>query len=179
MNPIFYTLLCGVVLQAVLWTKRGWVALGVIVSISIYAFYTFYQKTIAKRLARDILKDVENFEVLPADFGTKRWLALGKTQNGYEVANIDLWSHEVGSKTIFPNELSLEVERCSRDEKVRNTLRNFIVPYGTIQKKDNGRLEFFFRDLAYYFTPEVNLHLAKVKLDEYGDVESIDFRERW
>ncbi|MDY6853865.1 MAG: metal-dependent hydrolase [Thermodesulfobacteriota bacterium] len=178
-NRVFYILIGGIILQTILWSRGRWVALGTFLCLILYVLYAFYRKRTAKQLARDTFTAVEKFEIFPADFSTGRWLALGKNKKGYEAVTIDLQRSDIVSKTFFQIQSMQDIDNSLKDERVKNTLRNYIVPYETVKEGDNGQREIFFWDLAYYFTPEVTLHMAKVRLNEAGKVESIDFRERW
>ena len=81
---------------------------------------------------------------------------------------------------VYPDNQIFSVESASSANPViLFSLQNFIIPYGTIHNATDGQTEVFFWDLAYHFTPDIALHLAKVKLNASGEVESIDFRERW
>jgi membrane-bound metal-dependent hydrolase YbcI (DUF457 family) len=178
-NPLFYVLLGGVILQLVAWSWRRWAAIGLLTTLVIYALYTFRCKITAKRLAQKALRSVTNIEIFPANFSPNLWLAIGKRLSSYEVVNISVGDRKTGEKIIFPKDPLPIVEKVALDMNVKATLRNFIVPYGTVQNGPNGQRKVFYWDLAYYFTPDVTLHLAKVRLDDSGSVQSIDFRERW
>ena len=178
-NPLFYILLSGVILQLAIRPWRQGVAIGLLVFIGLYALYGFYQKKAAKKLAQNALRGIKHLEVFPADFSPNLWLAVGKTQSRYEVVNISVDDRKTGLKIIFPKDPSPIVEKVALDNNVKATLQNFIVPYGAVQNGRNGQPDVFYWDLAYYFTPDVTLHLAKIRLDDLGAVESIDFRERW
>lgn len=178
-NRFFYILLICFILQLVFWPQRQLICLVCLMVLFSYGLWSFSRKKIATRTAKRFFSNHRDLEIYPSDFGTNNWLAVGKTKNGFATLNMNLRRTRYNSIKYFPYDPSPLLDKVSQDDKVKSILNSFIVPYGVIRRDEQRKSEIHYWDLAYFFTPDINLHLAKVEVDNQGRVTSVDFRERW
>lgn len=179
LNRFFYILIISFILQLIFWSHRQLISIFCIIILFSYSMWTFYKKNIASKIACNIFNNIKNLELFPSNFGTNHWLAVSRTKNGFATLNINLNGNIYDKITYFPYVPSLQLEKVSQDINVKSIINNFIVPYGVISSDTENQNEIYYWDLAYFFTPNINLHLAKIKVGNDGQVSSIDFRERW
>jgi membrane-bound metal-dependent hydrolase YbcI (DUF457 family) len=178
-NPVFYILLAGNVLTFAFWPLRTSVGIATVLALIIYVVFRLIRRVGALKLAKMTFVSAGAVEVFPADFGSRRWLAVARRGNDYTVASLDLTRWAAGPPVVFRYDASPEIAAAVENKYVKAVLNNYIIAYPFVKDRGPSATEIWCRDLAYFFTPDVDLHLAKIKVSDSGEVSSVDFQERW
>jgi len=178
-NPVFYILLTGNVLMLAFWPSRTSVGVATVLAVMIYVAFRLIRRVGALKLAKMTFVSADKVEVFPAGYGSRRWLGVARRGNDYTVASLDLTRGAVGAPAVFRYDASPEIAAALENKYVKAVLNNYIVAYPFVRDRRPSATEIWCRDLAYFFTPDVDLHLAKIKISDSGELKSVDFRERW
>jgi membrane-bound metal-dependent hydrolase YbcI (DUF457 family) len=178
-NPVFYILLAGNVLMLAFWPLRTSVGAVTVLGLIIYVAFRLIRRVGALKLAKNMFVSADAIEVFPAGYGSRRWLAVASRGNDYTVASLDLTRGAAGTPAVFRYDASPEIAAAAENKHVKAVLNNYIVAYPFVRERRPSATEIWCRDLAYFFTPDVDLHLAKIKVSDSGEVSSVDFQERW
>lgn len=114
--------------------------------------------------------------IFPADFQGRKWLAAAPVAGGYQVARVDVREREVEAPRRLETAPDALITATRDRPSVRALLRNAILPAAELAA---GGRELWWRDVSYAFSAEVPLHVLRLVLNERGEVEREEFRERW
>jgi membrane-bound metal-dependent hydrolase YbcI (DUF457 family) len=178
-NPVFYILLVGNVSMFAFWPLRTLAGALTVLALIIYVAFRLIRRVGALNLAKKTFVSADAVEVFPAGYGSRRWLAVARQGNDYTVVSLDLTRRAAGTPAVFRYDASPEIAAAFEDKYVKAVLNNYIIAYPFVKERGPSATEIWCRDLAYFFTPDVDLHLAKIKVSDSGEVNSVDFQERW
>jgi len=173
-NRVFFILVSTALVSLVLWPFRRYIFLTGIILLVLYVFYTIRQKRRAAMLAGESVDNID--ELFPASFNGLEWLAIARYNRGFRTAKIDLKNMSVGEPSEHRAAPPSLVGSCRNLPSVEAFLDNAIAPFA--EESPDGQ-ELWWRDLSYDFSPDVILHVLKIRFNDDEEVVYEEFRERW
>ncbi|MBN2384233.1 metal-dependent hydrolase [bacterium] len=178
---VFYLIIGGGLLSLVFQAHARSIALLVLGLLVVYLLYCYSQKTRARRIWENehAPDEGETVHVVPGGYQPWLWFVLNKRRDTCLTAYIDTRSGSISPPHMYRNTPDNSFIQKSRETRtVRDFLYEAMVPQ--VESIDRGdRIEVHWRELAYAFSADVDLYMAKVVLTPTGQVISHEFRERW
>ena len=139
------------------------------------------QKKRALRLWSSELKP-RNFKeatVAPASYLPWQWLGIAELEDGYLTGTINLKTGTIVPGQRFINSQDQDpVQRSKQTNTVRHFLEESMYPHVSVTHEEENIIVRW-REIAYAFSPDIDLYMAKVIFSPNGEVIFEEFKERW